>query len=137
MARTAFLLAVALTACATPLRPDPSIDLAGDWRVIAVNGRPVPAGMSGLGFRYAPPYASARLGCNSGSGPARVSSGWLVTGDAWIITAAGCSEERMRFSRYELFGRPLAIEPAGPGRVRLRNARGSLVLVREPAPGLQ
>ena len=115
--------ACVLAACATPLRPDPSVDLTGDWRVTAVNGMDVPPGMSGFRFRYEPPFSLASLGCNSGSGPARVAHGWLVTGDGWIITTARCSEERMRFSRYELFSEPLAIEAAGGGLVQLRNAR--------------
>lgn len=132
---TSFAASV-LAACATPLRPDPSVDLTGDWRVTAVNGMAVPPGMSGFGFRYQPPFSLASLGCNSGSGPARVANGWLVTGDGWIMTTARCSEERMRFSRYELFSEPLAIEAADGDRVQLRNARGSLSLQREWVPQL-
>lgn len=133
--RGASLAAVAglilLAGCSTkPLAPNPHVDLTGEWRVTAVNGISRTRGMSGFGFRYAPPFASASLGCNSASGPARVADGWLVTG-YWIVTTARCSEERMRFSRgYDLFAEPLAIESPVPGRVRLRNRLGSIELAR-------
>ncbi len=125
------------TACAIPIRPDPSIDLTGDWRITAVSGFATPKESRGFNFRYAPPAGSAQFGCNWGSGNARVQNGWFIPAD-WIITAAGCSEERVRFERqgFEILGKPLAIQAAGANRVRLSNERGSLTLERHSVPQL-
>lgn len=138
-----FLLPVAAallaTACATqPLRPDPSVDLIGEWRVIAVDGIPTPPGRpEAFRFRYAPPTGSAQFGCNDGNGAARVANGWFIAGD-WIITAAGCPGTRARLERkgFAILGRPAAIEPLSPLRVHLRNERGSITLERVPVPQL-
>jgi heat shock protein HslJ len=134
-------LAIAATllaaGCVTPVQPDSSVDLTGDWRITAVSGVATPTQTAGFNFRYSPPAGSAQFGCNWGSGNATVQNGWLTTGD-WIITAAGCGEERERFERqgFEILGKPLAIQAAGPDRVRLSNERGSLTLVRHSVPQL-
>ena len=125
--------------CATtPLAPDPQVDLEGDWKIVAVNGAAPTLRTESFDFRYTPPSGSAQFGCNRGSGAASVRNGWLVTGD-WIITAADCPPmDSMRFERigFEILGRPLAIERAGPGTVRLRNERGSISLQRQSVPQL-
>jgi heat shock protein HslJ len=124
-----------VSGCVTPVRPDPSVDLTGDWRVTAVSGVATPSRLSGFNFRYAPPSGSAQFGCNWGGGSATAQNGWFIAGE-WIITAAGCSDERVRFEHqgFNMLGKPLAIEAAGPDRVRLRNERGSLTLERQPFP---
>ena len=124
--------AVMLAGCQTtgraPLNPDPTVDLTGRWKIVAVDGDTTGGGPA-FAFTYTPPHGSARFGCNDGNGPTQIDRGWLVTGD-WIITVAGCPG-RMRFERrgFEKFREPLAIEQMRTG-VRLRNRSGSIDLVR-------
>jgi hypothetical protein len=122
-----------LSACATPLRPDASVALVGDWEIVAVNGQ-----RTGGGERFflslKPPAVSARFGCNAGEGSARVMDGWLLS-DGWVITAAGCRPkvyERFEAKGFAVLSRPAAIERRSEG-VRLRSERGSIDL-RAMAP---
>ena len=120
-----------VSGCATPLRPDPSIDPTGQWTVAAVDGEPTGGGPS-FNFTIAPPEGSAQFGCNAGSGSLRIDRGWLVAGE-WIITVAGClPKERMRFERsgFHILSQPLAVERAGVDGIRLRNRIGSIALAR-------
>jgi heat shock protein HslJ len=125
------VIAAALTllaGCATALRPDSSVPLAGEWEIAAVDGEPTGGGEAFV-LSLKPPNGWAAFGCNAGSGSVRIERGWLVTGD-WIVTAALCPpEERMRFERrgFEILGAPAAIERSG-GAVHLRNERGSIEL---------
>ena len=128
-------LASLATACITsPLAPDPSIDLSGRWTIIAVDGEPT-GGDRRFNFQLNPTYGSAQFGCNAGSGSYKVSNGWFVAGDPWIITAAGCpnKEEREHFEDkgFHILTRPLAIERRSGG-VRLRNGLGIIDLVPTP-----
>lgn len=117
--------------CATAPTPDAAVDLAGEWRVTAVNGVVTPSRSDAFNFRFTPPTGSARFGCNAGGGSARVENGWLVTGD-WISTVAGCPDARMAFERegFSILGVPAAIEATASGAVRLRNERGTITLRR-------
>jgi heat shock protein HslJ len=118
-----------LAACTTPIVPDPSVDLTGDWEITAVGREPTGGGENFI-LSFDPPSGWAQFGCNAGGGSARIERGWLVTGD-WIVTVAGCiPKERMRFERegFEILSEPLAIERRSDRVIRLRNSRGSIDL---------
>jgi len=124
-------LTLFVSACATaPLAPDPTVNISGRWSIVSVNGQPTGGGRN-FTFAIEPPVGSARFGCNSGSGSVRVDQGWLVGGRDWIITLALCPG-RMDFEHkgFKILEQPLAIERRSSGAIRLRNANGSIDLVR-------
>jgi heat shock protein HslJ len=128
----AAVLLVAAAGCATTPRPDPSVNLAGEWEITAVNGE-----QTGGGERFILSIGSgagwAQFGCNAGSGAARAKQGWLTTGD-WIITAAGCpGRERFERRGFTILAQPLAIERQSGAGLMLRNRVGSL-MIRPIAP---
>ena len=97
---------------------------------MAVDGERTP-GDDRYRLSVKPPHGSAQFGCNMGSGPIAVKDGWLIAGEPWISTVAGCPkpEEWRRFDRRgnRILSQPLAIERSG-GNVRLRNSKGSIDL---------
>jgi heat shock protein HslJ len=131
-----YLAVLLLTGCATSVRPESSVVLAGDWEIVAVSGQPTGGGDTFI-LSLNPPRAWAQFGCNAGGGAAAVKEGWFFTDD-WIITAAGCvPRDRARFEDkgFGILGRPAAIEQRG-GTVRLRNERGWIDLRRLPPVSL-
>jgi heat shock protein HslJ len=124
-------LALAVTGCVSgPLQPNPSIDLSGGWRVVALSDERV------TGVRYQAEFrgdnASFRTGCNESGGSYRVTGGWFVKTFDWIVTTASCG--RSEAHRHEkkglrILSEPLAIEHTRKG-VRLRNQRGWFDLER-------
>ena len=102
--------------------------------MIAVDGEPT-GGDPTFNLMVTPPTGSAQFGCNRGGGPLSVGNGWLVPGDPWIVTLAGCMpKEKMRFEHkgFRILGAPLAIEARPGGAVRLQNGRGSIDISRTP-----
>lgn len=133
---TAAGLTVLLAACATtPLAPDPAVDVTGRWTIVAVDGEPTGGGRR-FNLEVKPPVGSAQFGCNAGGGSLAIGNGWLVAGDPWIFTVAGCPDPStwMEFERkgIQILARPLAIERRPSAGVRLRNERGSIDLVSAP-----
>jgi len=129
-------LALLASACATPPpAPDPGVDATGRWTIVAVDGEPTGKERP-FNLEIEPPSGSAQFGCNTGSGPVTVGNGWVVPGEPWIITAAGCPdrEQWLHFERkgFRILGEPLAIERRGGTAIRLRNRLGSIDLVPTP-----
>ncbi|MEJ7776128.1 MAG: META domain-containing protein [Sphingomicrobium sp.] len=119
------------------MKPDPTVELTGDWRVTAVSGVATPGRVNTFALGFAPPFASAQFGCNTGSAPARVENGWFISG-GWVITTGRCDDERMRLEGpgFDILSKPLTIESVAPDRLRLRNDRRSISLERQLAPQL-
>lgn len=125
----AVLLAIALAGCTTrPLAPDPSVELSGVWRIVALNGRTISSPAYRAEFHST--YAAIATGCNSGSGEYRVANGWFTRTSDWIVTVAACSDETRQRDQHigeRILSQPLAIERI-PFGIRLRNRLGSLDL---------
>ena len=128
------LVTLALLASASttaPLAPDPTVNLSGRWKVVAVNGEPTGGGRN-FNFELNADYGRAQFGCNRGGGTYALRNGWVVGGDRWIITAAGClnpdSWIEFEHKGFQILSRPLAMERRPNGGVRLRNELGSIEL---------
>jgi heat shock protein HslJ len=132
--RVAAALALVASGCATaPLAPDPTVNLWGQWKIVAVDGQPTGASRN-FNFELNPTYGVAQFGCNKGSGSYVIRDGWFVGGDHWIITAASClnREDWLDFEHkgFNILSKPLAIERRANGAIRLRNRLGSIKLRR-------
>lgn len=129
------LAALSLAACVSAPRPDPQLNLAGEWEITHVNGEFTGGGET-FWLAVRPPTGSAQFGCNIGGGSLAVGNGWLRSGN-WIVTTGGCGSNRGRFERkgFEILSEPAAIQAAGNAAIRLSNRRGTLLL--EPMPPLR
>jgi heat shock protein HslJ len=132
---SAAILPFALAACVAAPRPDPALDLTGEWEITHVNGEATNGGET-FWLAVRPPQGSAQFGCNIGGGSLAVGNGWLRTGN-WIITVAGCPGDRGRFERtgFNILAEPAAIEANGTAGIRLHNRRGTIWL--RPMPPLK
>lgn len=98
-----------------------------DWRVVAINGRPVPA--SGYYINFQPDRMVARFGCNS------LGAGYSVQGDylnasAVMATRMACPDMSFETQGSAVLGQPMRIGMPGPDRLMLSNAAGSIEAVR-------
>jgi hypothetical protein len=129
-------IAVSLPACAPsapppPLAPPPSIE--GEWRVLAVNGRPT----SGSA-KIVPPLFRINFGCNDGRSGYRIEPSALVPVGPMGTTERGCvtvDDAPTDAARYEDEGfriahRRMQVTFYGPNRVRLSNEAGTIDLSR-------
>ena len=106
--------------------------MEGQWRVVAVNGRPV-AGSATI----APPTFRISFGCNDGHGEVRLGPN-LVTPSPLAVTERAClsaTDEPSDIMSIEQLGfqiasRPMRIQWFEAERARLSNAAGSIDLVR-------
>lgn len=134
---SAALTALAATACAPlptpPTPPLPPPTLVGEWRVVAVNGRPT------IGTaKIAPPRFSIDFGCNWGRGHYRLETGALVpagplgTTERGCVTPAGEPDESMlrEDEGFRVAARPMRINWYGADYARLSNEAGSIDLAR-------
>jgi heat shock protein HslJ len=99
--------------------------VAGNWRIVAVNGRATPRSTR-YNLRLGS-HGEAQFGCNIGSGSYRASPGRLTPTSDWIITSAGCPGDEWKwFDRrgWPVMTRPTIVELRGRG-LRLRNELGS------------
>lgn len=131
------VIAFRLAACAQTAPPPtlthpPSIE--GEWRVLAVNGRPT----SGSA-RIVPPIFAINFGCNSGRSGYRIEPSALVPVGPMGTTERGCVTEQdaptdaMRYEDegFRIAHRRMQVTFYGPDRARLSNEAGTIELARQ------
>jgi hypothetical protein len=129
------IAAVGLAACAqtAPPLPAPPPSIEGEWRVLAVNGRPT----SGSA-RIAPPIFAIDFGCNSGRSGYRIERFALVPVGPMGTTERGCvtlqdaPTDAMRHEDegFRIAHRRMQVTFYGPDRARLSNEAGTIDLAR-------
>lgn len=129
------LAALLTAACApVPAPPAPAPSLIGEWRVTAVNGRPV----TGVA-RIVPPILVTNFGCNSGQSGFRIEGSVLVPVGPMATTERGCmnalddgpSEAAQHEDEgFRIVHRPMQVAFYGPNRARLSNEAGTIELTR-------
>ena len=116
------------------LVPAPSASLAGRWRVVALNGRPV-AGSA----EFEAPRVRISFGCNDGRGAYRqdgdtivLTAGMAVTERACMVVDDGGPSDAMQHEDegFRIASRTMRILWFGPDRVRLSNEAGTIDLAR-------
>lgn len=122
----------ALAGCAAV--PAPLTDLAGtSWRVVAINGQPVPA-VGDYSMRFgADGGLGARFGCNAMGGRYRLTGATLTVG-MLATTLMGCPEPQGTHEQQAsaILSQPMQISFTSNERIRLSNAAGSIAL--DPVP---
>jgi len=129
---SAAFAAALLAGCAA--LPPPAADLAGtNWRVVAINGAPVPAaGDYSMRFDRSGGLG-ARFGCNHMGGRYRLTGSTLTVGDM-ATTLMGCPEPQGTHEQQasRVLGLPMQVSFSSNERMGLSNAAGSIAL--EPLP---
>ncbi len=97
-----------------------------NWRVVSINGRPVPP--SGFYFNFAPDRVSGRLGCNS------IGAGYSVEGStlraaALMMTRMACPEMRFETEGTRIMAHPMTLSESGD-RMTWSNRIGTIELMR-------
>lgn len=106
-------------------------NLAGtNWAVVAVNGRPVPAG-GGYFVQFGAADISTKFGCNSMGGQYRLNGDHLSTANL-VQTEMACPEPAMSFEREAgvLLRSNVRVERTGGERMRLVSEAGTIDLRR-------
>lgn len=128
--RTAIRAAAALLAGCTAVPPAPVADLAGtSWRVVAINGAPVPAaGDYSIRFDRSGGLG-ARFGCNHMGGRYRLTGSTLTVSDM-ATTLMGCPEPQGTHEQQasRVLGQPMQVSFTSNERMGLSNAAGSIAL---------
>jgi hypothetical protein len=136
------LLAVSVIGChccagcmppAQSLPAPPPLSAAGDWRVIAVNGRP-----SDGGATIRPPVYLINFGCNQGRAQVRIERQSLIVVPPFGYTERGCvnpdgtsTEAALREDEgFRIAANSMRIDFSGPHRIRISNRWGTIDLVR-------
>jgi len=102
-------------------------DLANtNWRVVAINGRPVPP--SGHYLNFMPDRLSGKFGCNSIGAGYAVARNMLSAG-AIMMTQMGCRDGSFEDQGTAIFAQPMTISQMGE-RLTLRNRVGTIELTR-------
>ena len=108
-------------------RPIGEHDLTNtNWRVVSVNGRPVP--ISGHYFNFSPDRMSGRLGCNMIGGGYRV-TGSTLTATAVMSTRMACENNNYEAEGIAVLGQPMTLTESGD-RLTLTNRAGTIELIR-------
>lgn len=102
---------------------------AGNWTVLAVNGRPTPVDRP-FAARFDRRTLSLRLGCEWLSAP-YVLAGQLLSAGAVTKNAAPCPDPSFQEAAERTLSLPLSVEAIGTEQLILRNALGTLSLARE------
>ncbi len=97
-----------------------------NWRVVAINGQPVPR--SGYYFTFAPDRVSGKLGCNNIGGGYRV-TGSTLTASALMMTRMACPDSGFEVEGTRIMGQPMTLSESGD-RLTLSNRLGTLELTR-------
>ncbi len=129
-------IALGLAACAhsaPPPPPAPAPNIMGEWRVLAVNGRPTTGSA-----KITPPIFAIDFGCNWGRSGFRVEPSALVPVGPMSTTERGCvnaQDDPTDAMRHEDEGfriahRRMQVTFYWPDRVRLTNEAGTIDLGR-------
>lgn len=102
---------------------------AGNWTVLAVNGRPTPVDRP-FEARFERRQLSLRLGCERLTAP-YVVAGQLLSAGAVSKSAAPCADPSFQEAAERTLSMPLSVEAIGTEQLILRNALGTLSLARE------
>ena len=97
-----------------------------NWRVVSINGQPVP--MSGYYFNFAPDQVSGKLGCNSISGSYSVAGSSLRTGPL-MMTHMACPDNRFENQGTNIMSQPMTLSESGDS-LTLSNRIGTIELKR-------
>jgi len=97
-----------------------------NWRVVSVNGRPVPP--SGHYFNFMPDRLSGRLGCNSIGAGYRV-EGNMLHAAALMMTRMACENNNYEAEGVRIMGLPMTISESGD-RMTWSNRAGTIELIR-------
>jgi heat shock protein HslJ len=121
--------------CASaPPMPAPITELAGtNWRVVAIDGRPIPAA-GDYSMRFdSTGGVGARFGCNHMGGQYRL-AGDILTVNNLASTLMGCPEPAATHEREgsAVLGQPMRIAFTSNDRMYLSNSAGSIAL--DPLP---
>ena len=97
-----------------------------NWRVVSINGRPVPP--SGYYFNFMPDRLSGRLGCNS------IGAGYRVEGNtlhaaALMMTRMACANDVDEAEGTRVMALPMTINESGD-RMTWSNRAGTIELIR-------
>ena len=97
-----------------------------NWRVTAINGRPVP--VSGYYLNFDRDRVSGRLGCNAIGGNYRVTGSTLTT-PALTMTRMACPAMQDEMQGTRIMGQPMTLLESGD-RLTLSNRLGAIELIR-------
>ncbi|HET7817627.1 MAG TPA: META domain-containing protein [Sphingomicrobium sp.] len=129
---SAAFAAALLAGCAA--LPPPAADLAGtNWRVVAINGAPVPAA-GGYSMHFdTSGGVGARFGCNHMGGRYRL-TGSTLTISNMATTLMGCPEPQGTHEQQAsaILAQPMQVSFTSSERMGLSNAAGSIAL--DPLP---
>ena len=137
MRRPGAAFAVLVAACTQAMPPTPAAvpgpGLPGEWRVLAVNGRPT----SGSA-KIAPPIFTIDFGCNWGRGGSRIEGSALIPVMPMAVTERACmnldgtpaASMQHEDEGFRIASRPMQFTFHGPDRVRLSNEAGTIDLER-------
>jgi heat shock protein HslJ len=97
-----------------------------NWRVVSINGRPVPP--SGYYFNFMPDRVSGRLGCNNIGAGYRVEGGTLRAA-ALMMTRMACPDMRFESEGTRIMEQPMSLSESGD-RMTWTNRAGTIELIR-------
>lgn len=98
-----------------------------NWRVLSINGRPVPA--SGYYLNFQPDRLSAKLGCNTLGAGYSVQGDFLIAG-AVMATRMSCPDMGFEREGVNILSQPMRIAMIGGDRMSLSNAAGTIEALR-------
>jgi heat shock protein HslJ/uncharacterized membrane protein len=104
----------------------PPLDLTR-WRVVSVNGRPVPAGDYHIDFEAG--RIAAKFGCN-GIGGSYTQTGSTLDAGALISTKMACPDMSWESQGSAVLDKVMTVGMIGPNRLTLTSSAGSIDLVR-------
>jgi uncharacterized membrane protein/heat shock protein HslJ len=97
-----------------------------NWRVVSINGRPVPP--SGYYFNFMPDRVSGRLGCNTIGAGYRVEGSTLRAG-ALMMTRMACEDNNLEAEGTRIMALPMTLSESGD-RMTWSNRIGTIELKR-------
>jgi heat shock protein HslJ len=97
-----------------------------NWRVVSINGRPVPP--SGYYFNFMPDRVSGRLGCNTIGAGYRVEGSTLRAG-ALMMTRMACENNNYEAEGTRIMAQPMTLSESGD-RMTWSNRLGTIELTR-------
>ncbi len=107
--------------------PAPPLDRTR-WRVVAINGRPVPPN-GDFSMEFDAGKLSAKFGCN-GIGAGYTQSGPTIDAGALIATRMACPDMSWETQGSAILDQVMTVSAMAPNRVTLTSSAGSIELMR-------